>query len=45
MDQKIMMKKWQDYILSLSDKDFSALMHLYLGDFKTPYNKQRLILC
>lgn len=43
MDQKIMMKKWQDYILSLSDKDFSALMHLYLGDFKTPYNKQNLI--
>lgn len=43
MDQKIMMKKWQDYIYSLEDKKFSALMHLYLGDFKTPYNKQSLI--
>ncbi|MCQ2577603.1 MAG: helicase-associated domain-containing protein [Treponema sp.] len=43
MDQKILMKKWQDYVAALSDKDFSSLMHLYLGDFKTPYNKQRLI--
>jgi len=43
MDQKILMKKWQDYVTALSDKDFSSLMHLYLGDFKTPYNKQRLI--
>lgn len=43
MDQKILMKKWQDYVSALSDKDFSSIMHLYLGDFKTPYNKQRLI--
>ncbi len=34
---------WQDSILSLGDKDFFNLIRLYLGEVKTPYNKQRLI--
>lgn len=34
---------WQDSILSLPDKEFFNLIKLYLGEIKTPYNKQRLI--
>ena len=34
---------WQESINSLSDKDFFYLMRLYLGEIKTPYNKQRLV--
>ena len=35
--------EWQESITSLSDKDFFYLMRLYLGEIKTPYNKQRLV--
>ena len=35
--------QWQDAIASLSDKQFFDLIQLYLGEIKTPYNKQRLI--
>ena len=34
--------RWQDAILSLPDKRFFSTMRLYLGEIKTPYNKQRL---
>ena len=34
--------KWQEAISSLPDKHFFNTMHLYLGEIKTPYNKQRL---
>lgn len=33
---------WQEYLLSLSDKRFFEIMRLYLGEVKTPYNRQRL---
>ena len=35
--------QWQEAIASLSDKQFFDLIQLYLGEIKTPYNKQRLI--
>lgn len=34
---------WQEVITSLPDKDFFYIMRLYLGEIKTPYNKQRLV--
>lgn len=34
---------WQESVNSLGDKDFFYLMRLYLGEIKTPYNKQRLV--
>ncbi|MCR5187854.1 MAG: helicase-associated domain-containing protein [Treponema sp.] len=34
--------KWQEAIAALSDKQFFDTMRLYLGEIKTPYNKQRL---
>lgn len=34
--------KWQEAISSLPDKQFFNTMRLYLGEIKTPYNKQRL---
>ena len=34
---------WAESISSLNDRDFSSLIHLYIGEFKTPYNKQKLI--
>ena len=33
---------WQEAIASLPDKQFFNTMRLYLGEIKTPYNKQRL---
>ena len=33
---------WMEAICSLSEEQFSRKMHLYLGEIKTPYNKQRL---
>ncbi len=33
---------WQEAISSLPDKQFFNTMRLYLGEIKTPYNKQRL---
>lgn len=35
--------RWQEAISSLPDKQFFNTMRLYLGEIKTPYNKQRLI--
>ncbi|MCI7567364.1 MAG: helicase-associated domain-containing protein [Treponema sp.] len=35
--------QWQEAIAALSDKQFFDTMRLYLGEIKTPYNKQRLI--
>ena len=35
--------RWQESIAALPDKQFSNIMRLYLGEIKTPYNKQRLI--
>lgn len=34
--------RWQEAISSLPDKQFFNIMRLYLGEIKTPYNKQRL---
>ncbi len=34
---------WREYFLRLDDENFLTLMRVYLGNFKTPYNKQRLI--
>lgn len=34
--------RWQESIASLPDKQFFNTMRLYLGEIKTPYNKQRL---
>lgn len=34
--------QWQESILSLEDSQFFDLMRLYIGEVKTPYNKQRL---
>ena len=34
--------RWQEAIASLPDKQFFNTMRLYLGEIKTPYNKQRL---
>lgn len=34
--------KWAEAIASLPDKQFFNTMRLYLGEIKTPYNKQRL---
>ena len=36
-------EEWQEAFFSLTDEKFSSLMRLYLGEIKTPYNKQRLI--
>ena len=36
------MNRWQEAITSLPDKQFFNTMRLYLGEIKTPYNKQRL---
>lgn len=33
---------WREYFLRLEDKQFFTLMRLYLGELKTPYNKQKL---
>lgn len=34
---------WTESILALPDNQFFDIIRLYLGDVKTPYNKQRLI--
>ena len=34
--------RWAEAISSLPDKQFFNTMRLYLGEIKTPYNKQRL---
>lgn len=35
--------RWQDAITALPDKQFFNTIRLYLGEIKTPYNKQRLV--
>lgn len=35
--------RWQEAMAAQSDKQFFNTMRLYLGEIKTPYNKQRLI--
>lgn len=35
--------RWQESIAALPDKQFFNIIRLYLGEIKTPYNKQRLI--
>jgi len=35
--------QWQEAMASLPEKQFFNTMRLYLGEIKTPYNKQRLI--
>lgn len=35
--------QWQEAMACLSEKQFFNTMRLYLGEIKTPYNKQRLI--
>ncbi|MBQ9494469.1 MAG: helicase-associated domain-containing protein [Treponema sp.] len=34
---------WQTMLATLPDTSFFAIMRVYLGEIKTPYNKQRLI--
>ena len=36
-------QNWQEAMAALPDKQFFNTMRLYLGEIKTPYNKQRLI--
>lgn len=36
------LSRWQEAIASLPDKQFFNTMRLYIGEIKTPYNKQRL---
>ncbi len=35
--------KWRKYFIQLEDNDFLMTMRLYLGEVKTPYNKQKLL--
>lgn len=35
--------KWRKYFIQLDDSDFLMTMRLYLGEVKTPYNKQKLL--
>ena len=42
MIYKPTVSEWQESILSLDDSQFFDLMRLYIGEVKTPYNKQRL---
>lgn len=41
MDRKAYLE-WQEALLRLPDQIFFDLLRLYLGDIKTPFNKQRL---
>ena len=34
---------WQEAMLQLPERTFFLLMRLYLGEIKTPFNKQRLV--
>ena len=34
---------WKEALLRLPDRTFFDLMRLYLGEIKTPFNKQRLV--
>ena len=34
---------WREYLSIMDNQQFFSLMHLYIGEVKTPYNKQNLI--
>ena len=34
---------WKEAMLQLPERTFFLLMRLYLGEIKTPFNKQRLV--
>lgn len=42
MNCKATIAQWQNAVLSLDEHQFFDIMRLYLGEIKTPYNKQRL---
>ena len=41
--QSIDLSEWTDSLSLLSDNDFFEIIHLYLGEVKAPYNKQKLL--
>lgn len=43
MTNENQINKWAECMSSMQDKKFFDIMRLYLGEIKTPYNKQRLI--
>lgn len=43
MYNKTSMEVWQNSLLELKEEIFFDMIRLYLGEIKTPYNKQRLI--
>lgn len=42
MNCKATITQWQNAVLDLDEHQFFDIMRLYLGEIKTPYNKQRL---
>ncbi|MGP1587429.1 MAG: hypothetical protein ACTTHG_03725 [Treponemataceae bacterium] len=34
---------WRDFLATMDDDSFFDIIHMYLGEVKTPYNKQKLI--
>ena len=34
---------WREFLTAMDETSFFGLMRLYLGEIKTPYNKQKLI--
>lgn len=40
---KVSVEEWLNSISSLPEEKFFGIIHLYLGEIKTPYNKQRLL--
>lgn len=34
---------WREFLTAMDETGFFGLMRLYLGEIKTPYNKQKLI--
>lgn len=43
MNCKTSVSDWQESISALADDKFFGIIRMYLGEIKTPYNKQRLI--
>lgn len=41
--QNIDLSEWNDALSLLDENSFFEIMHLYLGEIKTPYNRQKLI--
>lgn len=42
-DKINLLKSWENSLVTMNDKYFLELMRIYLGEIKTPYNKQNLI--